>query len=40
MASGWNFAEVWETVAEQIPDAPAQVQGDRRDTFAVDLRES
>ena len=33
MASGWNFAEVWETVAEQIPDAPAQVQGDRRYTW-------
>ena len=27
--SGWNFAEVWEVVAEQIPDAPAQIQGDR-----------
>ena len=26
---GWNFAEIWEVVAEQIPDAPAQVQGDR-----------
>jgi len=30
--SGWNFAEVWETVASQIPDAPAQVHGDRRFT--------
>lgn len=28
--AGWNFADVWEAVAEQIPDAPAQVQGDRR----------
>jgi 3-oxocholest-4-en-26-oate---CoA ligase len=37
--SGWNFAEVWETVAEQIPDAPCQVQGDRRLTWAeVDRR--
>ena len=27
---GWNFADVWEVVAEQVPDAPAQVQGDRR----------
>jgi len=27
---GWNFADVWEVVAEQLPDAPAQVQGDRR----------
>ena len=25
---GWNFADVWETVAEQIPDAQCQVQGD------------
>jgi 3-oxocholest-4-en-26-oate---CoA ligase len=31
---GWNFADVWETVAEQIPDAPSQVQGDRRLTWA------
>ena len=28
--SGWSFADVWETVARQVPDAPAQVQGDRR----------
>ncbi len=28
--SGWNFADVWETIAEQIPDAPALVHGDRR----------
>jgi len=27
---GWNFADVWEVVAEQVPDAPAQIQGDRR----------
>ena len=32
--AGWNFAEVWEVVAEQIPDAPAQVQGDRVVTWA------
>jgi acyl-CoA synthetase (AMP-forming)/AMP-acid ligase II len=31
--NGWNFAEVWEVIAEQIPDAPAQVQGDRRSTW-------
>jgi len=31
---GWNFAEVWEVVAQQVPDAPAQVQGDRRITWA------
>ncbi len=28
--NGWNFADVWETVAARIPDAQAQVQGDRR----------
>ncbi len=28
--AGWNFADVWEVVAQQVPDAPAQVQGDRR----------
>ncbi|MEQ1787986.1 MAG: AMP-binding protein [Acidimicrobiales bacterium] len=31
---GWNFADVWEIVAQQVPDAPAQVQGDRRITWA------
>src|SRR5699024_6745755 len=31
--NGWNFAEVWETIAEEIPDAPAQVQGERRFTW-------
>jgi len=30
---GWNFAEVWESIAGQIPDAPAQVQGQRRFTW-------
>src|SRR5262245_23474725 len=28
--SGWSFADVWEVVAQQVPDATAQVQGDRR----------
>src|SRR5581483_11202029 len=28
--AGWNFADVWAAVAEQLPDAPAQVQGTRR----------
>ncbi|MBS1848602.1 MAG: acyl-CoA synthetase [Actinobacteria bacterium] len=32
--TGWNFADVWEIVARQIPDAPAQIQGDRRTTWA------
>ncbi len=27
---GWNIAEVWEAVADVQPDAPAQVQGERR----------
>ncbi|HVE94457.1 MAG TPA: acyl-CoA synthetase [Acidimicrobiales bacterium] len=31
---GWNFADVWEVVAEQLPDAPAQIQGDRRFTWS------
>ncbi len=31
--SGWNFADVWEAVAETLPDAVAQVHGDRRFTF-------
>jgi fatty-acyl-CoA synthase len=36
---GWNFADVWETVTEQIPDASCQVQGDRRMSWAeVDKR--
>jgi fatty-acyl-CoA synthase len=26
---GWTFADALEVVAEQIPDAPAQIQGDR-----------
>jgi fatty-acyl-CoA synthase len=26
----WNFADVWEVVAAQQPDAPAQVAGERR----------
>jgi acyl-CoA synthetase (AMP-forming)/AMP-acid ligase II len=32
--TGWNFADVWETVAEQLPEAPAQIQGKRRYTWA------
>ncbi|QYG93844.1 acyl-CoA synthetase [Iamia sp. SCSIO 61187] len=31
--NGWNFAEVWEVIAEQIPEAQAQVQGERRYTW-------
>lgn len=32
--SEWNYADVWETIAETIPDAVAQVQGARRLTWA------
>lgn len=28
--TGWNFAELWEGIADRFPDAPALVQGDRR----------
>ncbi|HKY14984.1 MAG TPA: AMP-binding protein, partial [Microthrixaceae bacterium] len=28
--SGWNFAEIWERIADKFPDAPAQIQGERR----------
>jgi acyl-CoA synthetase (AMP-forming)/AMP-acid ligase II len=31
---GWNFADVWEVVAEKLPDETAQVHGDRRYTWA------
>jgi 3-oxocholest-4-en-26-oate---CoA ligase len=27
---GWSFADMWEVVAQQVPDATAQVQGDHR----------
>ena len=37
--AGWNFADVWETVADTAPDAPAQVQGDRQIAWgALDRR--
>jgi len=32
--AGWNFADLWETVTEQIPDALAQQQGDRTYSWA------
>ena len=32
--SGWNFAELWERIADKFPDATAQVQGDRRLSWA------
>lgn len=30
----WNFADAWETVAEALPEAPAQMQGERTVTWA------
>jgi fatty-acyl-CoA synthase len=30
---GWNYAEIWETVASQIPDATAQIHGDTSYTW-------
>ncbi|RIK07205.1 MAG: acyl-CoA synthetase [Acidobacteria bacterium] len=36
---GWNFGDVFEVIAEELPDAPAQAQGDRRMTwFEFDRR--
>ncbi len=31
--STWNFGDVWEAVADQLPDAPALAQGDRTLTW-------
>jgi fatty-acyl-CoA synthase len=28
--SGWNYADVWEVVADVLPDAPALVHGELR----------
>ena len=32
--AGWNFADVWEAHADRFPEAPAQVHGERRFTWA------
>jgi acyl-CoA synthetase (AMP-forming)/AMP-acid ligase II len=32
--SGWNLADIWEANADRFPDATAQVQGERRFTWA------
>jgi len=32
--SSWNFADVWEVVADALPDAPATVHGDERHSWA------
>jgi len=29
----WTFADAWEVVSDQLPDAPAQMQGDRTVTW-------
>lgn len=34
MATSWNYADVWETVAETQPEAPALVHGERRLSWA------
>jgi 3-oxocholest-4-en-26-oate---CoA ligase len=31
---GWNFADVWEVIASQLPDAQALVHGDRHISWA------
>jgi len=31
--AGWNYAEIWEVIAAQIPEAPAQIQGGRTLTW-------
>jgi fatty-acyl-CoA synthase len=33
MTSGWNIAEIWETIADLLPDAPAQAIGERALTW-------
>ncbi len=34
-STGWNFADLWEAVAAQIPEALAQQQGDRTTSWAA-----
>jgi len=31
--SGWNFAQVWESIAREVPDRPALICGDRGVTW-------
>jgi len=33
--TSWNYADVWEAVADTQPDQPAVVQGDRRTTWGA-----
>jgi 3-oxocholest-4-en-26-oate---CoA ligase len=32
--AGWNFADLWEAIASRLPDALAQLQGERRHTWS------
>ena len=32
--TGWNLADLWEAIADQIPDELAQQQGERRTTWS------
>ena len=32
--TGWNFADAYEAIAAKVPDAPSQVHGERRYTWA------
>ncbi len=34
MPAGWNFADIFEVIAEQLPDAPAQLFGGHSTTWA------
>ncbi len=37
--SGWNLADVWEAVADELPDAPSLIHGTRRSAWSeVDQR--
>ncbi|MGB0113048.1 MAG: acyl-CoA synthetase [Ilumatobacteraceae bacterium] len=37
--SNWNFADIWEVVADELPDAPCLIHGDDRRTWReVDQR--
>jgi 3-oxocholest-4-en-26-oate---CoA ligase len=39
VVAGWNFADMWEAVARVVPDAPANLHGERRtDWRAFDER--
>jgi len=31
--AAWNFATIWEIAADKVPEAPAQIQGDRTITW-------